>query len=193
MYILSVFQQFVRDPRTVGAVAPSSRKLGQALARYVDPLGSSTVLELGSGCGAVTQVLVDRIEQTSRLYCIEKNHNLNLKFVQKFYGSVRNLEIDCVELTAYFRDMTISNIVCCLPFKSIPSKIAKEIVDNMFEISKNDTIISHFTYDLFRRKSILDNDIRFRKVKDEYVFTNIPPAKVVHYCVREKHQATRID
>ena len=47
-------RSWLEKPLTVGAVAPSSRMLGRAMARYVDPAEPGPVIELGPGTGAIT-------------------------------------------------------------------------------------------------------------------------------------------
>ena len=42
---------WVRDPRRVGAIAPASRALAQAIAREVARVGPELLLEIGAGTG----------------------------------------------------------------------------------------------------------------------------------------------
>jgi len=56
-----LFTRFLKSPRTVGAVSPSSLAVAQAIARVLPPAGPLRVVELGPGTGALTGSIMDRI------------------------------------------------------------------------------------------------------------------------------------
>jgi phosphatidylethanolamine/phosphatidyl-N-methylethanolamine N-methyltransferase len=55
---LSFFKQWLRSPTTVGAVAPSSRCLADAMADGIEVF--EAIVEVGIGTGVVTDSLVRR-------------------------------------------------------------------------------------------------------------------------------------
>ena len=69
------FRGWLQRPLLMGAVSPSSKALGRAMAAFVpDPAGWNgpcCVLELGPGTGVVTQCLVDRRIPESALVLVE--------------------------------------------------------------------------------------------------------------------------
>src|ERR1700730_14402096 len=69
--------QFIRSwferPLSTGAVMPSGRVLARTMARYVDPVASGPVVELGPGTGPVTEALVDHGVDPARLMLVEFN------------------------------------------------------------------------------------------------------------------------
>jgi phosphatidylethanolamine/phosphatidyl-N-methylethanolamine N-methyltransferase len=68
---LAFFRQFLRHPRLIGSVIPSSRFLARRLADVVDRERAHTMVELGPGTGAVTRVLLESLPQHGRLLAIE--------------------------------------------------------------------------------------------------------------------------
>ena len=48
---------WVRNPRRVGAIAPASKALAQAMADEVARVGPGLLIEIGAGTGAITQAL----------------------------------------------------------------------------------------------------------------------------------------
>jgi phospholipid N-methyltransferase len=56
---LLMLGRFVRSPRTVGAVSPSSRALAAEMVRGIDMSGPTTVVELGPGTGVITRAIVE--------------------------------------------------------------------------------------------------------------------------------------
>jgi phospholipid N-methyltransferase len=62
--------EFLRHPRLVGAVTPSSRYLARAVAAQV-PAAARCVIELGPGTGAITRALLARLGPQATLLAVE--------------------------------------------------------------------------------------------------------------------------
>src|SRR5215471_5733218 len=65
--------QFVRSPRTVGAVSPSSQALARAMLAPIDFGAARTIVEFGPGTGAFTGEIASRLAPGSRYLGIELN------------------------------------------------------------------------------------------------------------------------
>jgi phosphatidylethanolamine/phosphatidyl-N-methylethanolamine N-methyltransferase len=63
--------RLITQPRTVGAVAPSSRALGRAMAAQIDISADGPILELGPGTGVATAALIARGVVPERITAIE--------------------------------------------------------------------------------------------------------------------------
>ena len=64
---------FLRQPRQVGAVWPSSAGLARRMADGVDWHAAQVVLELGPGTGVLTREIVQRSNPSARIGAIEIN------------------------------------------------------------------------------------------------------------------------
>ena len=58
------FRRFLRNPREVGALCPSTRYLGEAMVRGLSLQPGDVVLEYGPGTGSLTDVIVPWVERT---------------------------------------------------------------------------------------------------------------------------------
>jgi len=76
---LSFFKQYLKNPRQVGAVFPSSRFLVRKMLEPIDFERARIIVELGSGEGKFTRAILKRMRPDSRLYVIE----INPKFIEK--------------------------------------------------------------------------------------------------------------
>jgi phosphatidylethanolamine/phosphatidyl-N-methylethanolamine N-methyltransferase len=70
---LRFFQEFIREPLAMGAVCPSSPALSRAVVNGCDFGADATVVELGPGTGAFTELLLQRLGGRGRLLALELN------------------------------------------------------------------------------------------------------------------------
>jgi phosphatidylethanolamine/phosphatidyl-N-methylethanolamine N-methyltransferase len=68
-------RSWIEKPLAMGAVMPSGKMLARTMAQYVDPRGEGPVVELGPGTGPITNALVDRGVDPSRLVLLEYSPN----------------------------------------------------------------------------------------------------------------------
>lgn len=73
---LTFLKAMIAHPKGVGAVAPSSPALARAIARQIDPTIPGKVLELGPGTGVVTEALVERGVDATRVVAVEYDPEL---------------------------------------------------------------------------------------------------------------------
>jgi len=79
------FRQFVENFHTTGSLAPSSRWLAQALARYVPgEQPARKILEVGPGTGAVTRWIVPRLAAGDSFDLVELNESFVVHLRQLF-------------------------------------------------------------------------------------------------------------
>ena len=64
---------FLRRPRSIGAVLPSSRYLAEALVGRLDLRDDDLVVEFGPGTGPITSVIRERMLDTARYLGIERD------------------------------------------------------------------------------------------------------------------------
>ena len=65
---------FLRHPRMLGSVVPSSRFLISRILRQVDWERTRVVVEAGPGVGTVTTAILDRVGSDGSLFAFEMNH-----------------------------------------------------------------------------------------------------------------------
>jgi phospholipid N-methyltransferase len=128
-----ILSRFLRNPRTVGAVSPSSQVLARAMCERLPAGRPIRLVELGPGTGALTGALADHLAPDSRFLAIE----LEPAFVRKLQQ--RYPEVDVVnasaerlgELVDVRRLNPVDHIVSGLPFASLPAGMTAEILDGI--------------------------------------------------------------
>ena len=82
------FRHFLRSPLGMGAVVPSSRGVGEAMARALPPAGGGWLLELGGGTGSVTESLIAAGWPAERLVTVEREPGLAAMLARRCPGVV---------------------------------------------------------------------------------------------------------
>jgi len=145
---LQLFGRFLRQPRTVGAVAPSSRILAREMVRGLDLGAAVRLAELGPGTGAFTREIVDRLGPAGRFLAIELEPEFAAAIKHKWPA------VDCVcasaamlaPLAAERRLKPVDHIISGLPFASLPGEMTREILDGIQEVLRPGGTFTAFQY-----------------------------------------------
>lgn len=131
---LAFLRAFMRSPRRVASIMPSSRFLERRLVELSAARKAKTVVELGPGTGGTTRAILRAMPAHARLLCIEIDPQLHrlLRRIEDprliaHLGSAEQLR---EALTAHglpAPDVIISGI----PFSTMAPTIARRIVDGL--------------------------------------------------------------
>lgn len=128
---LAFLQQFVRHPRQVASIMPSTRFLERRVARCVRGL-SGVVVELGPGTGGITRALLEAISADARLVAIELNPTLAARVARIDDPRLTVHRGSAEDLPAILRDLGSTRaaaVVSGLPFSTIGRRAGKRILD----------------------------------------------------------------
>jgi len=101
MEFISFTRQYIKNPRTVGAIVPSSEKLAYKMVEDINFLNASCIVEYGPGTGVFTERILNKKKDSTIFIAIEYNRDfyqiLNDKFGDKknfmlINDSAENLE-----------------------------------------------------------------------------------------------------
>jgi phosphatidylethanolamine/phosphatidyl-N-methylethanolamine N-methyltransferase len=175
------FSSWLRAPLKVASIVPSSRQLGAAIARQIDPARPGWVVELGAGTGPVTEQLLARGVPPSRLLVVERDPVL-VRFLRERYPEPQLVEGDAFrlpELLAHYGVDRVHSVVCGIPLLSMPKADAAQLVNACRDVLEPDGALYQYTYSLFSPLPYRDFGLAVRRVKR--VLANIPPASVWTY------------
>jgi phospholipid N-methyltransferase len=130
---LLFLRHFRKSPRTVGAIAPSSRRLACAM---LDGLALEAgqrvrVVELGPGTGAVTAEIAQRLPGDAVCLAIDVDPVFSARVAAKWprIDSICDGAERLVEIAAARGVLPVDHIISGLPFASLPSATARAIAD----------------------------------------------------------------
>ena len=81
------FRQWLKNPRTVAAISPSSRQLARQMMHQL-PRHTRRVIELGGGTGVFTKALLDHGVAPADLLVLELNEELHRHLQEEFPGAL---------------------------------------------------------------------------------------------------------
>ena len=178
------FRRWMRNPRAVAAVAPSSRELAR---RMVDELPANTrrVVELGPGTGVMTEALLARGLQPEGVLAVELDPTLHDGLQARFpelrvvHGDARRLG----ELAQGFAAPgTLDAVISSLGLLSMDEADRGAILAAAFSLLRTDGRFIQFTYGA---KSPVSNAqlrrLGLRGRRGAFILRNLPPATVYVY------------
>jgi phosphatidylethanolamine/phosphatidyl-N-methylethanolamine N-methyltransferase len=175
------FSSWLRSPLKVSSIVPSSRQLGAAVARQIDPQRPGWVVELGAGTGPITEQLLARGVPPQRLFVLECDPVL-ASFLRERYPDPVVVEGDAYklpELLARHGVDRVHSVVCGIPLLSMPKPAAAKLVNTCRDVLEPDGQLYQYTYSLFSPLPYRELGLAVRRVKR--VLANIPPASVWTY------------
>ncbi|MDU0204850.1 class I SAM-dependent methyltransferase [Paenibacillus sp. MAH-36] len=175
-------QQFIKNPKRVGSVVPSSRFLASKMVQSVPWEEVSAMAELGSGTGAITRLIQQRVEESTKVLLFEMDdkmkHDLQTNYPDFICHS------NACHLTKTMNQKGIPQLDCVisgLPFFNFENDLRETLLNNIIEALKPGGYFIAFQYSLQMMKHLSKN---FNIEKIDFVPLNFPPAFV--YTCRKK-------
>jgi phospholipid N-methyltransferase len=143
-----LFSRFLRSPRTVGAVTPSSRATAEAMVAELTFGEHEHIVELGPGTGVFTAAIIEKLKPGSKLLAVE----IDPAFVDRVKR--RWPSITCVCGSAEHLDTIVDNhdmrpvdhILSGLPFVSLPPPVTQRILDAIASVLRPGGTFTTFQY-----------------------------------------------
>jgi phospholipid N-methyltransferase len=184
-------RHFRKSPRTVGAIAPSSRRLACAMLDGLDlaPGRSTRVVELGPGTGAITSEIARRLPGDAVCLAID----LDPVFIERVSARWPRIDSICdraerlVEIARSRQLLPIDHIISGLPFASLPSASARAIADAIVASLRVGGTFTTFQYahaygfpSAVSVRQTLSRDMKADPER-RLVVGNLPPALVLRW------------
>lgn len=186
---LRVFlQRFFRDPRSVGAVAPSSRFLARKMVEPIRWRAGVKIVEFGPGTGPFTDEIARRLPAGAQYLGIERDP----VFAELLRRRFPHLDFVCESVEGLVgileeRDLLpVDHIISGLPFASLPVEVSSRILDAIEGALANGATFTTFQYlhayglpaaRRFRREmrrrlgALRSARLEFRNLPPAFVFT----------------------
>ncbi|HEU0301685.1 MAG TPA: methyltransferase [Longimicrobium sp.] len=177
--ILLFSRNFIKHPRMLGSVIPSSRFLVQQVLRPIDWTRARVVVEYGPGVGTITRHVLRRMRPDARLIVLDTNSD----FVEFLRGTIQDPRLDVVHGSAADVSRVLAErglrqadyAISGIPFSTMPAEVRESIVR-----STHDALAPGGAFLVYQFSSKVRPDLErvFTDVRPEFEPLNILPAHV---------------
>jgi phospholipid N-methyltransferase len=174
---------FLKDPKGVAALLPTSAPVVERLASWVAPEKANLIIEYGPGSGVLTRRLLERLAPGGRLLGIERNADLAARLASTL-GDPRLAVVDDTAQSVRQIVQRLSlppadYVVSGIPFFWFDPATALDIVTQTHDVLRSGG--SFITYQVFyqRRRHLRAHLERcFQTVHAELDLRNLPPYRI---------------
>ncbi|MFX3686463.1 MAG: class I SAM-dependent methyltransferase [Paenibacillus sp.] len=181
---LLFLQGFLRNPKRVGSLLPSSKFLARKIVQSVRWDEVNTIAELGPGTGAVTRLMRAHLPQSATVFLFERDPKMRINLKQTypefmFHSNASYLfkrinqeqihQLDC--------------IICGLPFFNFSREMRQNILSQIHTALRPGGTLVLYQYSLYMKKR-LDELFEIEKIQFEPL--SFPPVFV--YVCRKREE-----
>ncbi|MBP1931206.1 class I SAM-dependent methyltransferase [Ammoniphilus resinae] len=178
---MTFFYKFLKSPKRVGSVTPSSIFLANAMLKNVDWENTQSIVELGAGTGAFTRLIQQNKKSSTNGIIYEQDTEMRLRLERlfpemSFHSSAENLFED-------IRDLGLEQVDCILsglPFANFSQTLRDRIIDAVVQSLRPGGTFIAFQYS---RQMLPQLEKHFSDIDVSFVPLNIPPA-FVYLCTK---------
>jgi len=178
---MTFFYKFLKSPKRVGSVTPSSIFLANAMLKNVDWDTTQSIVELGAGTGAFTGLIHQYKQPCTKGIIYEQDTEMRRRLEKlypemSFRSSAENLFSDIHELGMDQVDCILSG----LPFANFSQSLRDRIMEGVVHSLKPGGTFIAFQYS---RQMLPHLEKHFADIDVSFVPLNIPPA-FVYRCTK---------
>ena len=174
---IDFFKVAVKNLKTSGTVAPSSKFLAQKMLKKIDFSSCKVLVELGPGNGVITHQILKKIAADTHLICFEVNAEFYKHLKKIDHPQLTVLKVSAEQIQDELEKLGHSkacHIISSLPLSIIPKPISHAILENSLQIlDKNGTFVQYqysLTYYKYL-KTVFKDEISLG-----FEMLNFPPA-----------------
>jgi phospholipid N-methyltransferase len=176
---LDYLRRFLKNPRELGSITPSSRYLTQAVLGQIDFERALRIVELGPGTGVFTREALRRLAPEAEMLALDTNAD----FVSLLQRELHDRRLTVIraaaqrigdEVAAHGWDH-VDTVISGIPYSLLPRKITAGIIDGSWQVLQVGGRFVAYQYSPYLRPFLR---ARFGNCRLGLVVRNVPPAVV---------------
>lgn len=173
------FSSFLKYPKEIGSVMPSSRFLTKEVMKNIDFENVKYIAEYGPGTGCITKEILKRARKDAKIFCFE----INKRFCSHLRNNIKDERLIIINDSAenikkYLKKFNIPKIDCIvsgLPFSTLSDNKKSIIIEETKDTLKSDGKFVVYQF-LNQIKDYLYH--YFSNISIKFVPLNLPPCFV---------------
>jgi phosphatidylethanolamine/phosphatidyl-N-methylethanolamine N-methyltransferase len=178
---LKFFKGWIRKPRAVGSIVPTSTVTARKMASIVNPHSGLPVLEVGPGTGVITRAILARGVRPESLYAVEYSADF-VRHLRRLYPRVNLIEGDAFDLDRTLGDLSgqkFDSVVSGVPLLNFPVPRRVAYIESLLDRIPHGRPIVQLTYG---PKSPVPPGLGDYTVEHfDFIIRNIPPTQLWIY------------
>ncbi|MBL4727617.1 MAG: methyltransferase domain-containing protein [Rhizobiaceae bacterium] len=171
----------VDQPKSVGAIFPTSSFMAKRMASIVNLHSGLPVLELGPGTGVITKAIVEYGVAPEDLHAVEFSESF-LPYLRADYPRVNFIQGDAFDVDAIREKSGIERFDCvisALPLLNFPSSKRVKLIEDLLEIIPDGRPVIQFSYGPL--SPVVAGAGNYNVEHFGWVARNLPPAQLWVY------------
>lgn len=181
---LLFFSTFLKYPKEIGSVIPSSKFLIDKLLDNIEFNRAKCIVEFGPGTGCITAEILKRARNDCKVLCFEINEKMYDYLKNNFKDKRLMLINDSAEnIKKHVRNLNVEKvdyIVSGIPFSTLPNNKKSSIIKETKSTLKDNGKFVIYQFVSSIKKSLSDY---FSIIYTEFIPLNIPPV-FIYVCVK---------
>lgn len=178
---LLFLKQLIKNPKSLGAVVPSSPMLADFICSHVPILDGHLVVEIGAGTGRFTQALLRVGVKPENLAVLELDPDM-CNFLKQNFPHINVIEGNASDLHTLLPKAWIGKvgtIISGIPMVNLSIEDQSGIISSSFEVLNDVGSFLQFTYGPI--SPLPTKKLGLKKKRLGHIFLNFPPATVWRY------------
>lgn len=172
---------WVDQPKSVGAIFPTSSVTARRMAGVIDLNSGLPVLELGPGTGVITKAILAHGVAAEQIHSVEYSEQF-IPHLREDYPGVNFIHGDAFDVDAVCEKSGIKQFDCvvsALPLLNFPSAQRVKLIEDLLEIIPEGRPIVQFSYGPL--SPVVAGGGSFKVEHYGWVARNLPPAQIWVY------------
>ncbi|MDR2452117.1 MAG: methyltransferase [Candidatus Accumulibacter sp.] len=167
----SYLREFMRTPREIGSILPSSRYLCREMLAAIDWKSAVSLVELGAAEGVLTARILKRMRPDASLTVYE----IRPEFV-RVLREIRDPRLTICDHSAEFLSGNHDAIISSLPLVTLPKRVALRVLNASMKAiaGRHGGLFVQYQYSSLAERFLS----RFFVWRKTFVLRNVPPAHV---------------
>ncbi len=175
------FKSWIDNPRSMGAVLPTSSATARKMASLIDETSEDPVLELGPGTGVITRAILRKGTRPDKLYCVEYDEDF-LPHLRENFPGVNVLHGNAFDLDSVLpgpAGQKFNTIVSGLPLLNFPMEQRLQLLHDLLDRLRPGRPVVQVSYGA--KSPIPPNWSTYTVEPLDWMVRNVPPARLWVY------------
>lgn len=182
---LLFLQGFLRNPKRVGSLLPSSKSLAKKIVQSVRWDEVRTIAELGPGTGAITRLIRSQLPKSATVFLFERDpkmrSNLKKTYPEFMFHSNASYLLKRINQENVHQ---LDSIICGLPFFNFSREMRQNILSQIHTALRPGGTLVLYQYSLHMSKHLAE---LFEMEKTQFVPFSFPPV-FVYVCRKRQDE-----